>query len=231
MDPVAAFLAILEKGPAETRCVFNPWRDHDARDCAPRRHTPRLRRENLHAYLCDRRQSARIVLVGEAPSHRGARFTGIPFCSEVELRQKAELVARRPLAMTSADHASRPQRERSAAVVWGELDRYGCAFDVVLWNAFPWHPYRAEVADVDGPCGPSSNRRPRPSEVDQGRAALRALLRCFTHPLEVFAVGRVAELALSQWPEARAAGCLRHPAQGGEALFRQHFAEMVASRL
>ena len=231
MEPLEAFLSILQKGPADLRCVFNPWRDFDDRDLAPRRATPELRRENLKAYLTARRNSARIVLVGEAPSHRGARFTGIPFCSEVELRTKSDLVARKPLAMTSLDSAQKPQRERSAAVVWGELERHGCAYDVVLWNAFPWHPYRNESAGADGPCGPSSNRRPKPSEVDEGRAALRALLRCFTHPLEVFAVGRVAELALSHWSEARAAGCLRHPAQGGEALFRQHFAQMVASRL
>src|SRR5687768_11863179 len=98
MDPVAAFLSILEKGPRDLPCVFNPWRAFDERDLAPRRATPKLRRENLEAYLTARRHSARIVLVGEAPSHRGARFTGIPFCSEVELRAKSDLVARKPLA-------------------------------------------------------------------------------------------------------------------------------------
>src|SRR6185437_4414686 len=137
MKPIDDFLAILERGPAEHTCTFNPWSDWDARDGSPKRGTPRLRRENMAAYLAARERSARFLLLGEAPSHRGCRFTGIAFCSEVELLHKASLVARRPLAVTSAGAPDKPQRERSAAVIWGEIDRAGAAFDVVLWNAFP----------------------------------------------------------------------------------------------
>ena len=172
-----------------------------------------------------------MLLLGEAPSHRGCRFTGIAFCSEVELVHKRDLVAREPLALTSAQSHEKPMRERSAAVIWDELDRGGCARDVVLWNAFPWHPYRSEEAgDADGPCGPSSNRKPRQGEVEQGRAALDALLGCFPRKLAILAVGKVAEDALRRWDGAPCAGYIRHPAQGGEsrfrAQFRQHFAAL-----
>src|SRR5258706_11315101 len=225
------FIALLEKGPAGDPCVFNPWRDSDERDRAPRRDMPRLRRENMEAYLDARRNHARVMLLGEAPSHRGCRFTGIAFCSETELTQKAGLVARRALALTSREAEVKPQRERSAAVIWGEIERAGKPFEIVLWNAFPWHPYLTDDPARPGPCGPSSNRRPKLDEVAQGRRAFDALLSCFAGPLDVFAVGKVAQNALARWEETRCAGYLRHPAQGGEALFRSQFRRDVVPRL
>ena len=228
---VDEFVSILQRGPSGCECVFNPWRDHDDRDAAPRRRAPELRRANMAAYLEARRAHARVLLLGEAPSHRGCRFTGIAFCSETELVHKRDLVARGSLALTSRDSALKPQRERSAAVIWSEIERAGKPFEILLWNAFPWHPYLEEDPSRGGPCGPSSNRRPRLDEVAQGRRAFDALLRCFTHTLEVFAVGKVAQNALARWDEARCAGYVRHPAQGGEALFRAQFRSLVVPRL
>ena len=226
------FLAILEKGPSEPLCVFNPWRDQDERDGTPQRDKPRMRRENMQAYIESRRSEARVLLLGEAPSHRGCRFTGIAFCSETELAHKAGLVARRKLTPTSHGAKVKPQRERSAAVIWSEIERAGRPFEVVLWNAFPWHPHRADGGDAaSGPCGPSSNRKPRLGEVAEGRRAFDALLRCFARKLEVFAVGKVAEGALARWGGAECAGYIRHPAQGGEKLFRSQFRSQVAARL
>lgn len=232
MPSAAQFLDILAAGPRDASCVFNPWSDHDERDRAPRRATPQLRLGNMAAYLEARARSARVLLLGEAPSHRGCRFTGIAFCSEVELTHKRDLVAGRPLELTSAASKDKPMRERSAAVIWDELDRGGCARDVVLWNAFPWHPYQdADGAHSDGPCGPSSNRKPRRTEVEQGRPALDALLGCFSHKLSIFAVGKVAEEALTRWDKASCAGYIRHPAQGGESRFRAQFRSHIAAHL
>jgi hypothetical protein len=222
MIPVRTFIDVLERGPRVPVDVFNPWRDSDERDRAPRKTAPQVRRENLAAYLEARQRSARVMLLGEAPSHRGCRFSGIAFCSETEIIHKHDLVARERLVLTSANAQVKPQRERSAAVIWDEIERAGCAYGVVLWNAFPWHPYRDIV---------TSNRKPRITEVHDGRDALRAMLGCFSHELQIFAVGKVAEDALARWPEFQCAGYMRHPAQGGEALFRSHFRNLVASRL
>ncbi len=230
-EAAARFIDLLEEGPADAPCVFNPWRDMDERDRVPRRDMPRLRRENMAAYLESRRNEARVMLLGEAPSHRGCRFTGIAFCSETELTRKADLVARRTLALTSREAEVKPQRERSAAVIWSEIERAGRPFEVVLWNAFPWHPYVDDDGSAEGPCGPSSNRKPRLTEVAQGRAVMEALMKCFTRRLEVFAVGKVAEGALERWETVRCAGYIRHPAQGGESLFRSQFRSQVAARL
>ena len=219
-----SFVDLLVAGPDDPQHVFNPWKDHDERDQAPRANAPRVRRENLAAYVAARARTARVMLLGEAPSHRGCRFSGIPFCSEVELRQKSSLVAREPLRPTSAGHAEKPMSERSAAILWDEIDRAGCAHDVLLWNAFPWHPYALAS-------GPSSNRKPRLGEVAQGRAAFEALVSCCTHEIAVFAVGKVAEDALRRWERVRCAGYLRHPSHGGEALFRAQFRRDVLGHL
>ena len=202
--------------------MFNPWRDHDERDAAPRKDAARKRRENMGRYLEARAHSARVLLLGEAPSHRGARFTGIAFCSEVELTHKRDLVAREQLALTSADAHDKPVRERSAAVIWDELARAGVAYQVVLWNAFPWHPHGDTV---------TSNRKPKLAEVAQGKEALQALLSCFSYKLSIFAVGKVAEDALRRWGETPCAGYIRHPAQGGEGKFRAQFRQHVAAHL
>jgi hypothetical protein len=222
-SPIDHFVGLLAAGPDEPKHVFNPWKDHDERDCAPRAQAPRIRRENLAAYVAARQRSARVMLLGEAPSHRGCRFSGVPFCSEVELRHKAGLVAQEPLKPTSVDHREKPMSERSAAILWDEMDRAGCSREVVLWNAFPWHPFLAD--DV------ASNRKPRLPEVAQGRAAFDALLRCFTHPIAVFAVGKVAEDALRRWERPVCAGYIRHPSHGGEALFRAQFRRDVLARI
>jgi hypothetical protein len=222
MDSIENFIGLLRAGPPDRSSVFNPWREWDDRDQSPRKAMPAQRRGNLAAYLQARERSARFMLLGEAPSHRGCRFSGIAFCSETELVHMRDQVAKEPLALTSAQARVKPQRERSAAVIWGEMERAGCAHDVVLWNAFPWHPY----GDVL-----TSNRKPKPKEVEHGRAALKALLACFPRELQIFAVGKVAEDALRRWPEFACAGYMRHPAQGGEALFRDHFRKQVASRL
>ena len=215
-------LALLEAGPPDAHCVFNPWKDHDERDHAPRREAPRARRENFAAYVRTRESHARVMLLGEAPSHRGCRFTGIPFCSEVEMAHKRSLVARKPLRATSVDHEAAPMSERSAAILWDEMDRAGCTREVLLWNAFPWHPYHAEGSQAGKPCGPCSNRKPRLPEVAAGKASFEALLACCSHPLAVFAVGKVAEEALRRWG-APCAGYIRHPSHGGEAQFRAQF--------
>jgi len=221
MAAVSRFLDILATGPRDPHLVFNPWRDHDERDRAPRRATPAMRLENMQEYLESRARSARILLLGEAPSHRGCRFTGIAFCSEVELTHKSDLVARRPLELTSAQ--DKPVRERSAAVIWDELERGGCAREVVLWNAFPWHPHGVEAT--------TTNRKPRLPEVREGHAAVDALMGCFTHKLCVLAVGKVAQDALARWGGLECTGYIRHPAQGGEAKFRAQFREHAASLL
>ena len=108
--------------------------------------SPLLRRR-LADYLIARRD-ARILLVGEAAGHRGARVSGIPFTSERQL--------------TGSGPA-----EASATVVQRTLVELGIADDVLLWNLVPTHPHRAGE--------PQSNRPPTAAEIVAARPWLEQL--------------------------------------------------------
>jgi len=108
-----------------------------------------LRRERLASYL-DVRRHARILLVGEAAGHRGARISGIAFTSERQL--------------TGAGPA-----ELSATVVHRTLAELGITDDVLLWNVVPTHPHR--------PDDPATNRLPTRGEIAASRPFLEQLAR------------------------------------------------------
>jgi uracil-DNA glycosylase len=108
-----------------------------------------VRRERLRHYL-GARQSAHLLLVGEAAGYRGARVSGLAFHSERQL--------------TGAGPA-----EISATVVQRTLVELGIADDVLLWNLVPTHPHR--------PDDPGSNRAPTREEIEASRAFLDELAR------------------------------------------------------
>jgi len=112
--------------------TFNQYRDSE------------LRRKRLAAYLADRR-GARWILVGEAPGHRGARVSGIPFTSERQL--------------TGSGPA-----EATATIVHRVLAELGLARDVLLWNVVPTHPGTA-----------NANRPPTSAEIRSGLPFVAAL--------------------------------------------------------
>jgi uracil-DNA glycosylase len=106
-----------------------------------------LRRERLAAYL-ESRGGARVLLVGEAAGHRGARVSGLPFTSERQL--------------TGTGPA-----EATATIVQRVLAELGLEESVLLWNLVPTHPHRAGE--------PNSNRPPARAEIDAARPFLDEL--------------------------------------------------------
>jgi len=189
-------LLLAFQGPG----VFNPYRDGDA--ALDRPGAPGLRCANLRRYLelfC----GAGYVLVGEAAGYAGCRFSGIPFTGE------AQLLGPRPLpwavgggwAQTSLEG---PWRERSAHIVWSALNGRR---DCVLWNAFPWHPFRDK---------PLTNRRPRTSELQQAAEVLLHFLSLFPQA-KVLAIGRVSQNTLVGLGIHTA--YIRHPSHGGQRDF------------
>ena len=70
---------------------------------------------------------------------------------------------------------------------------------MLLWNVVPTHPGTS-----------STNRKPTRAEVDAGLPFAKELAR----GRRVFAVGRIAELALD-------APYVRHPSHGGATAFRE----------
>ncbi|MCP4636825.1 MAG: hypothetical protein GY848_10180 [Methyloversatilis sp.] len=206
--------------------MFNPWGDHDpVHDLVP--DAPRIRADHLHRYLAARLGRARVLLIAEAPSYSGAKFSGMAMTSERDV-----LAAR--AAGCGADYfegafvrTSRPlpqlkntegMLERTASIVWSAMAGNGWApHEFVLWNAVAYHPHEAG--------NPLSNRAPNTAE----RRALRPLLEQF---LALFpgvprlAIGRVCQQSLADMGiDALPA---RHPSYGGAPEFRAAVADLRA---
>jgi uracil-DNA glycosylase len=172
-----------------------------------------IRRRNLRLYL-EEVGKPRILLVGEAPSYRGGRLTGIPFTSESIMLCGAGPFLGRARGYQKAAPGPKLSTEASASMVWAAI-RYIDPLPL-LWNAFPFHPFRAG--------NPFSNRVPSAGELKIGEPFLESLIRLF--PIErVIAVGNHADRSLTRLGIAH--DKVRHPSQGG----KRKFVEGVAARL
>lgn len=182
--------------------LFNPWRECDPElDLAK---APTIRRGNLRQYLLAH-ENAEAILVGEAAGWAGCRFTGIPFTGEnlIQGPESLDWAIGRPMKRSSI--ADKPYKERSATIVWGEI-----AGDsrLVLWNAVPWHPFRAGE--------PLTNRKPKREEEQAGQEILKSFINLFPKA-SVHAIGRVSQQTLAQL--GFDAGYIRHPSMGGQKQF------------
>lgn len=158
-----------------------------------------IRRRNLRLYL-ERIGDPKMLLVGEAPSHRGGRLTGIPFTSEsIMLRVLGD-------GYRKATPGPKLSTETSATIVWGAIR---CMEPVpLLWNAFPFHPFERG--------NPFSNRTPASEEIRIGAPFLEWILRLFAIEC-VVAIGNLAARSLTHLGIAHHK--VRHPAQGGKKKF------------
>src|ERR1700746_3030421 len=136
---VEKFLLLLKESPSGA--VFNPWWQVDKEsDVAPR--APRIRRDQLRAYLCDRLGKARLAVIGEALGYRGGHFSGIPMTSErLLLGRKTGIAPERILLGITPQRTSKPQKcldgfsEPTATIVWSTLLRLELSpAEFVLWN-------------------------------------------------------------------------------------------------
>ncbi|HEX4498325.1 MAG TPA: uracil-DNA glycosylase [Thermoanaerobaculia bacterium] len=216
---LSAVLRLLYRGPrggtASVAGVVNPYREAFAELDGPA--AARRRRANLEAYL-DRVGTPRVVLLGEALGYRGGRFSGIAFTSERQLLGPAD--RRLPWGGAPFQATSRNPDlwlEPSGSIVWDALG--GDARGVLVWNAFPWHPYCA--------AGPLSNRTPERGLVAANLHVLERLLAELPGP-QVLAVGRTSQGALAELGVD--APALRHPAHGGAVLFREQLREQMLAR-
>lgn len=212
------FIASLKHHPEE---LFNPWyhRDdeHDQTVDAPA-----IRRQQLKTYLSERVERAKYLFIAEALGYQGGHFTGIAMTSERILLGHQE-----PKYGVRPDHVFQsltPRRtscptviekgmsEPTATIMWGALIDLGInPYEVVLWNAVPWHPYKPDQ-------GLLSNRTPTTDELDAGLEHLKSFMNLFDD-VKMVAVGRKCELSLSQLGVDHIP--VRHPANGGAPKFRR----------
>ena len=159
-----------------------------------------IRRGNLEAHM-RRGVGARLMLVGEAPSYQGARFSGIAFSSERDHLQRDRWSSTR----------SDGWKEPSATIVHRTLQELGLEDKTLLWNAVPTHPAGAI---------PLANRHPTTRELEIGQEWLMRLI-ALLHPIQVVAVGQSAARSLPGYP------LIRHPAHGGAVKFRSGLTDLL----
>ncbi len=223
-ESVEKFIRLLKRSPRGA--VFNPWWQVDKENDIGSR-APKIRREQLRAYLYDRLEKAGLAIIGEALGYRGGHFTGIAMTSERILLGRNENVAIKAIKFSSdvdPRRTSKPEKcrdgfsEPTATIVWSALLQLGLQPNqFVLWNALPWHSF-------DPRRGLLSNRMPTRREQAAGLPLLKAFLNLFRCD-EVVALGRIATAQLKEIGVD--AHCIRHPASGGAKLFRQQIAKMV----
>lgn len=212
------FISSLKHSPDG---LFNPWYHRDD-EHDERANAPEIRRHQLKTYLSERVKSAKYLFIAEALGYQGGHFTGIAMTSERILLGHQE-----PKYGVRPDHVFQtiePQRtssptviekgmsEPTATIMWGALIDLGInPYEVVLWNAVPWHPYKPDQ-------GLLSNRTPTTDELDAGLKHLKGFMNLF-QDVKMVAVGRKCELSLSQLGVDHIP--VRHPANGGAPKFRR----------
>jgi len=221
---ISKFIQSLKRTP---RGLFNPWFHQDKKnDLVP--NAPDIRRKQLETYLTERQHSAKYLFIAEALGYQGGHFTGIAMTSErILLGYQEEKYGVKPEHVFKTEQPNRTSRpdliekgmsEPTATIMWGALTDLGIdPYEVVLWNAVPWHPYNPGK-------GMLSNRTPLAGEMEAGLKHLKKFVGLFNNP-KIVAVGRKCEQSLSELGIDYIG--VRHPANGGAPKFRRQLAEMA----
>lgn len=208
--------------------VFNPWRNFDpATEIGPE--APEIRRKNLRRYL-ELRPNAHYLFIAEALGYQGGHFSGVAITSErILLGQHKDVRPESVLgewkyqrtsdassALLNATQKAKGFNEPTDTVVWSTLQNHGlAAFDVILWNIFPWHPHKEGKL--------LTNRTPSQTELDVGVEYAKMLLELVPR-MQIVAIGQKAADTLGRYGIACKA--VRHPSMGGAELFRAQVAEL-----
>jgi uracil-DNA glycosylase len=164
-----------------------------------------IRRRNLAIYF-EEVGPANMLLIGEAPSHRGGRLTGIAFTSETLMLGGAHGHLGEHRGYRKATSGPKQSTEASATMVWAAIRNMRPL--PLLWNAFPFHPFHHGNA--------LSNRMPLTGELQIGQRFIEGLMEIF--PIgQVVAVGNHAARSLTLLGIAHVK--VRHPSMGGKQEF------------
>lgn len=224
---LGTFIQVLQTCSLEND-VFNPWSDYDPiYDASPQ--SPQIRMEQLRAFLSPRILKAKWILVAEAVSYQGGKFSGVPLTSERILlgHQKGILPdvvlpaftpCRTSLPRTAPAKAVQQlgYTEPTATIMWNLLQNLlSSPVEAILWNIFPFHPYESKR-------GRLSNRAPRAEELRLGLDLFGKLKDLCANDVSIIAIGNKASATLGT-----EYGKVRHPANGGAAKFRQQLPELM----
>ncbi len=224
---INTFLDKLQSYHAEQ--VFNPWSEFDARyDIG--KEAPKIRSANLRRYL-ELRPEAHYLFIAEALGYQGGHFSGIAITSErillgnhPDVEQKSVLGEwdYRRTSDAESEFLNNTQKlkgfnEPTDTVVWNALNRHGlAAFDVILWNIFPFHPYKGDNL--------LTNRTPSTPELDVGIEYARMLFELRPN-MKIVAIGQKARDTLARY----GVDCMAvpHPSMGGANRFKAAVAQLL----
>jgi uracil-DNA glycosylase len=152
----------------------------------------------------------RIILIGEAPSHHGGKFTGLAFTDPLMFLESPLS----ELGMTVT--AKVPEKEMSGRIVWGEMgSRWK---EVMLWNIMPFHPH------LEG--DKMTNRAPTGGEIKEFKYVLEAAMQLFPEA-KLVPVGNKATSTLKKLGIDFIGNGIRHPAFGGKKEFCEGFRKIL----
>lgn len=225
-DFISSFLQSLSA--YEGTLTFNPWRDSDPAYEVP--DAVSIRTGQLADYLSRRLGKAKYLLIAEACGYQGGHFSGIAMTCERMLLDLHPAVKSAMILTGPARRTSRPDspllkpvqqekgfNEPTDSVVWKACLEAGLSpEDFLLWNIFPFHPYKKGNL--------LSNRTPGEKELACGLDFARTLWEAFGRP-RIFAIGRKSELTLTDGGFSVTG--LRHPANGGANIFRAQLKEAL----
>ncbi len=137
--------------------VYNPWNDFDERYDTNQRASS-IRRKQLQAYLEQRLDRAKILIIAEAVGYQGGRFTGIAMtCERMLLGHHPTVTPSMVFTGLEPKRTSNPKseyiikptqkekgfNEPTDSVVWNAmLEANIDPYEVVLWNIFSIHPFK-----------------------------------------------------------------------------------------
>lgn len=173
--------------------VFNQYQDEEIRN-------------NLKLYFNYLIQNKHdVLMIGEAPGHRGCRLTGIPFTSGVVIKNAKHKIFRE---IGSEIKLHQVFSENTATILWNFLGNDRPV--PILWNAFPFHPHERGMLE--------SNRKPDVQELKEGKKHLKIVYDIFK-PKKLCSLGRVGEITLRELFPSEEIIYIRHPSRGGKKIF------------
>lgn len=190
--------------------TFNPYSDR----CLVHDHAkaPQRRAETL-SRMVEKAQSSGVdsIWIGRDLGYRGGRRTGMALTDDVHI----DCHARRWDFVASRPTIGKAVAERTAAVVWGMLNRIDA--DVFLWNVFPLHPHDSG--------SPFTNRPHNAVERRAGEEILGILI-ALLRPARIVAIGNDAAAAGVRVTGSTQVIAVRHPSYGGQRLFERQIADL-----
>jgi hypothetical protein len=209
--------------------IYNPWVDFDG-ELDIGKKAPLIRCDQLERYLRLRLREAKYILVAEALGYQGGHFSGIAMTSERIILGyhsrvgSSAVIGCNGKRTSNSEHSNikktckeKGYNEPTATIVWESIiENCKSPLEVVLWNIFPFHPFKKE--------GLLTNRTPSSAELEVGAAYLRSLHNIIPNS-KIIAIGAKSDETLTKFGIKHSA--VPHPANGGANEYRTQIAKLL----